>query len=303
MNIPEIKLTIKFLRDKNISGDCVTFGVQGIEVQNIEGLKKIFLTEKYNYKKLHKNEITYDSLTPLGRTIHQDVFFKMLGFSKVDSIDYFPNENPTYVANLNEPINSNLWNKYNMVFDIGTTEHCFNTKEVLSNVVRLLKVGGKIMHLNPISGGINHGYYQFSPILFFEFYGENDFTDMEAKIIVYKPEGKIYYFKYTPSMFLPIDFYGKFVYIFFTARKGTEDIDIKVPIQGYFLKKFKGKDKGKDNDNSVKNINTAPFLKFKNIIKTVLKIYPPLYSYFVPLAKQVLEKYRIRTKIKKNWLK
>ena len=163
MGIPRsiIKLTAKIMKDKNLSGDCITFGVHGIEGL-YNDVKTILNKAKYQYNELNPAEIILDETTQFGKSIHQSVFFKMLGFSKVDSIDCFPDENPSIIHNLNKPINMKLTKRYSCVWDGGTTEHIYNIYECLSNVVKLLKVGGRIIHSVPVSGYINHGFYQFS---------------------------------------------------------------------------------------------------------------------------------------------
>jgi SAM-dependent methyltransferase len=289
---PEIKLVVKMTKDKNLSGNCITFGVQGIEEQ-YASMEKILMDEHYDYRKLNQDEITYDNITKHGTTISQDVFFKMLGFSEVDSIDYFPNEKPTYVADLNKPVGLELQNQYDMVFDGGTTEHCFDTRQVLSNAIRLLKVGGRVVHLCPISGGINHGYFLLSPILFFDFYGQNGFKEMEARIAIIGEDRRSYWFEYEPSMFLPVDFYGKFALILFTAKKAVETKNIKVPIQGVWLNKFAGK----GNVNDIK-IDDNGSKKLKSTLKSMLKTSPLLYS----LSKEIWSRYMLAIKIKKRKL-
>ncbi len=251
------------MKNKNLCGNCITFGVQGVLAQH-EDIKKILIEEKYDYKEMIEDEIILDEITSLGKTAHQSVLFKLLGFSKVDSIDCNSYENATHILNLNEPISPDLHSQYDMVFDGGTTEHCFNIKEVLSNAIRLLKVDGRIIHLLPLSGWINHGFYQFSPILFFDFYGANGFVEMEAKIHI---EGAhAYYLDYDPDANLPNDFFGKSVLLFFTAKKKHQIDSVKIPIQNFYSNVFEGK-------HSTIVANDYPM---RNIVKTILRPLPPL---------------------------
>src|SRR5208337_2180597 len=140
-----IKLIARTTKDLKLSGSCITLGVQGIEGRYSD-VKKILMEESYSFRELDKSEISYDNITQFGNSLHQDSFFKMLGFSKVDSLDYFPNEKATFVADINKPLNLGICNQYDMVYDGGTLEHCFNTKEALSNIIRLLKINGRIVH-------------------------------------------------------------------------------------------------------------------------------------------------------------
>ena len=235
-----LRLIAETMRDKNLSGSCMTFGVSGVE-GDYSDIQRVLSEANYPYKRIDESEVVYDDVTQFGRTVHQDVPFKMLGFSRVDSLDCFSQEKPTYVIDLNELIDSEFHGKYDMVFDLGTSEHCFNVRECLSNVIKLLKIGGRVVHSVPLSGWINHGFYQFSPTLFFDFYGENGFVELKAKIIVHEPSMLgARYFDYNPSVFFPMDFKSRRTTLFFTAKKNVNVEKILNPTQGYYKGHFGG---------------------------------------------------------------
>ena len=75
------------------------------------------------------------------------------------------------VADLNEPLPDAHKGKYGLVVDPGTTEHCFNVAQALRNAAESVSVGGYIYHMVPMASW-NHGYWNFSPIAFMEFYSE-----------------------------------------------------------------------------------------------------------------------------------
>lgn len=79
------------------------------------------------------------------------------------------------IVDLNERIDAAL--QYDIVLDPGTLEHCFNIGLAFSNVLRLTKVGGYILHVNPCTM-VNHGFYNLSPTAYKDFYEQNG-----AKII------------------------------------------------------------------------------------------------------------------------
>lgn len=269
-----LRLIAETMRDKNLSGSCMTFGVSGIEGEYSD-IQRVLSETNYPYKKLDESEVVYDEITQFGRTVHQDVPFKMLGFSRVDSLDYFPNEKPTYVIDLNKPIDSEYHGQYDMVFDGGTSEHCFNVRECLSNVIKLLKVGGRVVHFVPLSGWINHGFYQFSPTLFYDFYGENGFVELEAKIIVHKPSmSGASYFDYNPSVFFPMDFKGKRVILFFTAMKNVDVDEVLNPTQGFYKEHFGGKSISAD---------TTARERLKQKVESLRKISPVFYYFMIGL--------------------
>ena len=65
--------------------------------------------------------------------------------------------------------------KFDLVLDSGTTEHCANICNAYINAASAVKVGGHIIHEVPINMP-NHGYWNISPIWFFDFYEANKFV-------------------------------------------------------------------------------------------------------------------------------
>ncbi len=59
-------------------------------------------------------------------------------------------------------------------------EHVFDVRTSLTNLTRSLRVGGIAMHISPLGGFENHGFYQFGPKLFARFYAANGFRDLQA---------------------------------------------------------------------------------------------------------------------------
>src|SRR3954447_19865314 len=52
-------------------------------------------------------------------------WFQAIGFDAVESLDASAAENPTHVADLNEPLPARLHGQYDCVYDGGTIEHVF----------------------------------------------------------------------------------------------------------------------------------------------------------------------------------
>jgi hypothetical protein len=71
---------------------------------------------------------------------------------------------------------------YDVVFDVGTAEHCFNIATAMQNMAGLVKVGGYIVHENPFNWG-NHGFYNLNPTFFYDFYLENGFKVEECTLV------------------------------------------------------------------------------------------------------------------------
>jgi SAM-dependent methyltransferase len=59
-----------------------------------------------------------------------------------------------------------------VVYDGGSLEHLFNAPQAISNMLALAKPGGYIFHHNPLNV-LNHGFYNFNPTFYSDFYRDN----------------------------------------------------------------------------------------------------------------------------------
>ena len=110
----------------------------------------------------------------------EDLLASRFGATSVDSIDNSQYENATIVADLNLPIPNQFSGGYDSIIDFGCLEHIFDVAQALRNVAAMCKIGGRILHLLPSNGFCGHGFYQFSPELFFSCYSaENGFDETE----------------------------------------------------------------------------------------------------------------------------
>lgn len=101
-------------------------------------------------------------------------FFKYLGANEMTAMDFSDYEGAAILHDLNQPIKDDLKEKFTFVFDGGTTEHVFNFPTALKNAMEMVAKDG---HLMIITGGNNflgHGFYQFSPELFYRALSEEN---------------------------------------------------------------------------------------------------------------------------------
>ncbi|MFN8461367.1 MAG: hypothetical protein U0X93_06305 [Anaerolineales bacterium] len=93
-----------------------------------------------------------------------------LGAKKIHSFDISPYEGATHLADLNHPIASDLQNSYSVVLDGGSLEHVFNFPVAIKNCMDMLRVGGHYLGITPANNFMGHGFYQFSPEIFFSIF-------------------------------------------------------------------------------------------------------------------------------------
>jgi hypothetical protein len=100
--------------------------------------------------------------------------FKAAGVVSFYCIDLFPSRGVETAVDLNEP----LWpdieeaDRFDLVIDAVTIEHCANVGQALMNAARMVAIGGRVFHSPPVSM-VNHGFYNICPTLLADFYEQN----------------------------------------------------------------------------------------------------------------------------------
>ncbi|MCE1227550.1 MAG: class I SAM-dependent methyltransferase [Geobacteraceae bacterium] len=167
-------------------------------------------------------------------------FFRSLGFASVDSIDCSEYENASIICNLNSDIPEELYNRFDVVYDGGSTEHMFNVPKAFENYNKMLKVGGMVIHSLPSTGCLDHGFYMFSPTLFYDYYTQNqwdivDFYMLNIPCNTFS-NWNIYEYGEPGPMLEDVDFKERWT-IFFIARKRAESA-YGLNIEQHFFKKL-----------------------------------------------------------------
>jgi hypothetical protein len=99
-----------------------------------------------------------------------DEFLRCLGASDVHSFDNSDYEGATHLHDMNEPIPDRFKGQYSVVLDSGSLEHVFNFPVAIGNCMEMVRVGGHYVGITPANNFMGHGFYQFSPALFYEIF-------------------------------------------------------------------------------------------------------------------------------------
>ena len=114
---------------------------------------------------------------------YAEPFFETLGATQIDSLDFSDFEGARLVHDLNQPIPSDWREKFDVVFDGGTLEHVFNFPVALRNSMELLREGGRLFLHTCANNLCGHGFYQFSPELFYRAFGPENGFEVERMVI------------------------------------------------------------------------------------------------------------------------
>lgn len=111
-----------------------------------------------------------------GRQYSERFIQEFLGAQAVRSMDYSDYQGSDIIHDLNEPVASELHEAFDVVIDGGSIEHIFDFVQVIRNYMQMVRVGGSLFIFTTANNHMGHGFYQFSPELFYRvFQPENGF--------------------------------------------------------------------------------------------------------------------------------
>ena len=160
----------------------------GINLHAFKFLHKISKTRKFGNTltlgrlKVYFDKIAVDEILNKNKILNNDIsddtyidnyLIHLFGSDKVDVLDANNYENANIIHNLNYDVPEELKDKYDLIIDGGSLEHVFDIKTALTNLKKMCKVNGTIIHISPANNFCGHGFYQFSPNLFGSFYRES----------------------------------------------------------------------------------------------------------------------------------
>jgi hypothetical protein len=179
-----------------ISSNLITYidryvlkGRQGMKILDMGPQNAINMTVEYlsDFLRRYGRSESRDSIPMLAQKFHEASIIKpgvrtlFLG-EVVDhttheyrSIDVCPGHNTT-IVDLNETKLPGAFAGYfDLVLNLGTTEHIVNQFNSFAAIHEATAVGGHMLHQVPSAGWHNHGYFCYHPLFFKELAEANDY--------------------------------------------------------------------------------------------------------------------------------
>jgi hypothetical protein len=111
--------------------------------------------------------LTSDEAAAMHDTEYADAFFAALGAKQFVPIDASTYEGASEIHDMNHAIPERLHQSFDAVVDGGTLEHIFNFPRAIQNCMEMVRVGGHLILATPTNNYCGHGFYQFSPELYY----------------------------------------------------------------------------------------------------------------------------------------
>jgi len=154
----------------------------GRQKNNMVAKELAYLRKSYNIDH-HPN-----SKKLLKYRSYADFFFShYLGVKKLSVIDYSDYEKADIIHDMNRSVPESLKELFDVVIDGGTLEHIFNFPTAIKNCMMMLKTGGNIFIFSMANNHCGHGFYQFSPDLFFRVFDESNGFEIKSVVLVKHP--------------------------------------------------------------------------------------------------------------------
>lgn len=256
----------------NINGtQCILYAKKaGLDFSRtaLIGRQSLYITASDLQKNLKKFGFSADNETIrhiTGNNRHSEDFFRFLGAETVDSFDYSDYEGANCLQDMNEPIHSRYRQQYSVVLDSGTLEHVFNFPIAIKNCMEMVMEGGYYIGITPANNFMGHGFYQFSPELFFSIFTDANGYDL-ISLIAYedRPDSEWYRVISPDSAQCRITLCNsRSTYLFIMARKIKNIEPFKtVPQQSDYVLAWNGKNnRSKNMGGNKRNILTTTLLR------------------------------------------
>lgn len=172
-----------------------------------------------------------------------DYLFKCVGFARISTMDISAYENAQYIFDLNSPSSpQELIGAFDCIIDHGTLEHVFHVPHALSNIFRMCKEGGRVIHSSPGSNFFDHGFHMFSPTLFCDYYSANEWEINTMQVVQFTPNQEHeppFFADYEPGLFDCYSYGGLDSKMYATVSivtKTAKSTSTRIPVQGFYAR-------------------------------------------------------------------
>ena len=176
---------------------------------------------------------------------------------------------------LNRPIGTELKQRFDLVYDGGTLEHVFNFPVALQNCMEMVREGGRFITHTCANNWCGHGFYQFSPELFYNVFCEDNGFEVEHMIVhVVGPYGRWYEVVNPQSIRSRVELFNSFPLQMLVQSRRTKIVPLfaKTPQQSDYIPRWDEQSPIRTNPYVPSRPKLANFLpgvaRLTNVLKT-----------------------------------
>ena len=141
--------------------------------------------------------------------------------------------------NLNDPLD--LGRQFDVVMNLGTTEHVFNVAQAFKTIHDHVRPGGLMIHGLPFTGWVDHGFYSFHPTFYWDLAAANDYQVVLAVCSELKPvklvrvQAREEVLKMAEAGQIGVN-----ALMYVVLRAPTVAAPFRIPMQGYYARSVSG---------------------------------------------------------------
>jgi hypothetical protein len=210
-------------------------------------------------KSLFGSEVN-DTTQITAKALYQSIGFKLYQCIDADGV------NDALVFDLNQDIQKvyGFSEKFDLVTNHGTTEHCFNQHACFLNIHNLCDLGGLMVHVLPVQGYVNHGLFNYNPSFFYNLAAANKYTLIGAYLSTCKSHDPALYslpglIPYRESLIQSLmDFQGEPDMGLYVILQKVKEQEFSMPYDGHYLDSSLLEDTYSLQDRNRSNLEIAP---------------------------------------------
>jgi hypothetical protein len=174
-----LRLLLQAKKDGVNFNSILTLGHQKININK----------KKLNYLKneFKLNQEIVDDFDTDNRSFNNTFLKRILNVKNLSVMDYSDYQGANILHDLNYPIPETLEESFDVVIDGGTLEHIFNFPVAIENCMKMVRVGGSVFIFSMANNHCGHGFYQFSPELFFRIFDNNNGFETKSIALMRHP--------------------------------------------------------------------------------------------------------------------
>lgn len=233
-----VHLLIKEAVQRQFSGTVATLGRQHVYLTAAE-VKELANNCGLNLRSV-PIELHREPVLAAQGYVADDWLFKSLGFDEIVRLDYSNYEAAEVLLDLNEQSTpDHLVNRFDLVLDSGTLEHVFDIAAGLRHCVRMVRKGGRVIHLTPSSNCVEHGFYSVSPTLYADYYTASGFQVekvwlCEAPLELPRGLWKVYDYLGSSQRFISLGQLSDQIWLTYAVATATGNPEPQTPQQWFY---------------------------------------------------------------------
>lgn len=254
INKQALSIILNEHRYRPITGRYLNISKQTVSItpESLRALFDDYAIDRSQLDQLIDTE-TFDEMTRAAlrdgiTAIHDHDLLSCFSNAEYNSSDRSDYEGASVILDMNEAVSDQYHNQFDFIYTGGTGDNVFDPVTLIRNTAKMLKAGGRIVHME-VAAGYPGAYLMFSPEWLYSYYALNGFIDCKAYLFVSRNSSDNRYFfntdlfEWAPEFTRDPDYdyveacksIDGMMFVLVVAEKGENSTTDKTPIQMQYI--------------------------------------------------------------------